>query len=299
MLDQTRLTQAYADATRRWPGVSWPVEHYQSHLNGEAPPHAGDLYLSGAAGYRVDAAWALIETEFGPEVVRILKRLPTADYSLDDLWGDTRQKLIDDHPADDDPLLPDLPEDAGQPGARPAKIIRYRGKVPLVNYMVLAARRLAISRKRQMQSRCTTLSLSGGGGGSGDDEDRPWEQPDSAAADPAEEAWDNEVAEALVRCLSNALDELSTEQRFLLRMVYDRGMMQKDAGQMLGWSPFKTSRQLKEATQRLGAALESAFVGRVNLASSAVKEAWGKAWASHWREESMQADRVGASEGVG
>jgi len=273
--------------TRAWPGVGWSAAAYHEHQGDQSPPHPADLYLAGAAGYRLDAAWVAIESELSPEGVRILKRLPTADYDLDDLWGDTRQKLIEDHPADSEPLLPDLPEDSGGPGRRPAKIIRYRGKVPLVNYLVLAARRLAISRKRQMVSRGATLSLSGGGR---DEDEGPPQQMDASSPDPAQNAADREAGVKLAKRLRQALGELSPEQRFLIRMVYDRGMMQKDVGAMLGFSPFKTSRQMKDAMAKLGDALAEALEAD---ASQAIKTAWEQAWKESWADEE-QSLQVGA-----
>ena len=237
-MTQPDVHSLYDQAAKRWPSVSWARDVYATHLGGENPAHAVDMYVAGAAGHRVGAAWEVIEEEFAPGVQRVLQRVPTADYAVGDLWGETRTKLMEDDP--DQPALTD--------GRQPARIIRYRGQVRLLNYLVLIAKRRAITRQRRMRP---TLSLTR------DDEDEPQaEIPDTSTAAPDASLREQETAEKMTQAVRDAYAALTAEQQFLIMMVYRQGMKQKDTGAMLGWSPFKTTRQLGKAMDALLAALK-------------------------------------------
>src|SRR5437660_5672012 len=153
-MQSARVDEAYGQATSRWPGVAFGRPEYAAHVGDPPPPYAVDMYLAGAAGYRVDEAWRVIERELGPSTRGILRRQPTADLSVEELWNETLVRLMDE-----DAQRPPLP--AG--GRRPAKIVRYRGLVALLNYLTVVARRTAISRKRGMRE------VSGSAPGDSDD----------------------------------------------------------------------------------------------------------------------------------
>jgi RNA polymerase sigma factor (sigma-70 family) len=226
-----KTDQWFKEATNRWPAVKWPKAAYDAHLAGESPPYPIDLFLAGAAGYRIDAAWEAIESDFAPKAKNILQRQPTADMGAEELWAETILRVIAEDPQRDP--LPDQ--------RRPAFIIRYRGLVQLINYLILIAKRIGIQRKRRMRG---TLSLSA------DDAGHPHDFPQDSPS-PPEQLESSEDAAALRSAIAAAYEKLSSEQRFLIAMVYRSGMKQKDAGKMLGWSEFKTCRQLASAMETL------------------------------------------------
>jgi len=319
----------YDTACARWPALGWPRDAYERHLNGELPGHPSDLYLGGAAGHRLDPAWAAIETDLAPGVQKILRGLPTADYDLEDLWGEVREKLMSDdtsgtgapgeasgtgvppvgqsHAGGGSKKLsaqptptPDLPD-----GRRPARIVRYRGKVSLTNYLVLIARNKARDRKRQLVRQGHTGSLDATAGSDADGRagfSTATTHADARAADPGDHAAVREQAAHLVERLRAARQNLSVYQRVLLRLVYGQGMQQKDAGALLGrfdpkhpdgWSPFKTSRALTDAKTKLREALGDALNLSEADASPDLNAAWEQAWQAVWSQET--ADEAAAS----
>lgn len=331
----------YDTAHARWPALGWPREAYHQHLNGEHPAHPADLYLGGAAGHRLDPAWAAIETDLAPGVQKILRGLATADYDLEDLWGEVREKLMSDDnrhagvirgtvvpsgtgvpPVDQSPAgggseelsdsgitapppseptpTPDLPD-----GRRPARIVRYRGKVSLTNYLVLIARNKARDRKRQLVRQGHTGSLDAAAGSDADGRaglSTATTHADDRAPDPGVHAGIREQAAHLVERLRDARKTLSVHQRVLLRLVYGQGMQQKDAGTLLGkfdpknpdgWSPFKTSRALTDAKTKLREALGDALNLTEADAAPDLNAAWEQAWQAVWSQET--ADEATAS----
>ena len=257
-----RIAADYERAAKRWAAVSWPLDNYRAHVGDEHPTHPIDLYLAGAAGHRVDAAWTVIEVELSDPTKRILTGLPKADYAIDDLWADARARLMENEPKG-----PQLPN-----GSPPARIIRYRGKVSLLNYFVVVARRLAIGRKRKIRP---TLSLAA-------TEDGPAPDPaDTATVAPDAAAERGEVAMAMRNALAEAWGRLPTEQRFLLAMIYGQGTKQKEAGAMLKWLPFKTNRQVKAAK----ATLKEALLALRDVEwTSQLTAVWESCWSEHWKD---------------
>jgi DNA-directed RNA polymerase specialized sigma24 family protein len=247
----------FAEASARFPSVKWDRIAFYRHLGKESPRFPLDLFLAGAAGYRLDSAWEVIEADLGPKARSVLQRQPLADLSAEELWGETILRLI----AEDEqkPMLPD--------GRRPAYIIRYRGLVQLLNYLIVIAKRVAIGRKRRMRP---TVSLSG------KNEDEGGHDVTADAPSPAEISEGGEEASALRSAIATAYGRLSPEQRFLIAMVYRSGMKQKEAGTMLGWSEFKTCRSLAAAMEDL----------RKSIARWAGSE-WDGQMAAAW-EESLQ-----------
>jgi len=226
------IEQWFMEATARWPAVQWPRQSYVQHLGRQWPPYPLDLYLAGAAGHRVDAAWEAIESDLGPKARSVLPRQPSADLTAEELWAEAISRLIAE-----DPQRPALHD-----GRRPALIIRYRGLVQLLNYLIVIAKRVGIGRKRRMRP---ALSLSGTG---------PGDDPHDVAQDgptPVQSLEMSEEAAQLAAAVSSAYAVLAPEQKFLIAMVYRNGMKQKDAGSMLGWSEFKTCRSLAAAMESL------------------------------------------------
>lgn len=242
---QSTADDLFAGATAQWPEVEWDHAAFVRHLAGESPKYSSDLYLGGAAGHRLDAAWRVIERDLGPGVRRVLARFPTADFTVDDLWGDSLARLMEDHPGS--AALPD--------GRFPARIVQYRGLVPLLNYIILVGRRLAVQRQRERVRR-PVMSLASAARGrradvDGNDGRRVPDPADRRTVAPDAAAEGAEIAGRMRSAVGRAFAALSIEQQFLITMVYRQGMKQKAAGALLGWSEFKTSRQLSAAMNYL------------------------------------------------
>ena len=138
------IEKAYKNAIARWAKILWPKELFARHVdcvrsNDVKPVHLEDLYLAGAAGSRIDPAWEVIDAELSGRIMNSLSNMPLADMTPQDAWSETLAKVIDDD-TEKDPL-PD--------GRRPAKIIRYRGLVKLINYLIVISKRIAIQRNRK------------------------------------------------------------------------------------------------------------------------------------------------------
>lgn len=264
----------YEAARRRWPRVDWPRRAFEALCQREPPRYPDDLYLAGAAGHRIDAAWGAIEDEVSPQVCRILHRQPRADYTTEDLWGEIRTRLMEE-----DEQAPPLPS-----GVHPARILRYRAKVRLVAYLVVVAKRLAISRARRRQP----LSLT-----AANDETPDHEPADPRAGAPPQVTSQAELIARLEQAVASAYATLDPEQRFLVAMVFGQGVRQKRAGAMLGWSESKTSRALSAVAQRLGEALED--LGEAEW-DGAMRDRWIEAWRTCWAKADAPAaepDAVG------
>ena len=252
------VRRAYQEAKQSWPSVLWDYEDYQTHYNtGDRPDHPVDLYLAGAAGYRVGSAWTVIEMELGPKARHVLQFQPIADMTVEDVWGETMARMMDN----------DLEYPATTVGMTPAKIIRYRARTKLINYLITIARRLAIERERRRHivEFAPIDSL-----------DAP---PDSSDPSPDEIVENAELLEKMQECLNAAYGRLSAEQKLLLTMVYREGMKQKEAGAMLGWSAFKTSRQLAKAIKSLRSGLDA--IGEAEC-SQLLTAGWSAAWENCW-----------------
>jgi len=232
------LQEQFEIAKQRWPGVAWERAAFEKHLDREPCKNPEDLYLGGAAGHRIDQAWVVIETELGPATKKVLSRHALADFSPDELWSDTVGKLIAEDQKNQ--KLPD--------GRWPAYIIRYRGKISLLNFLILAARRIAIQRNRRLKPTMRIASDS-------DEDDGARHEPAAATDSPAQAAQESELIQRLERAVAAVWAELSSDQQFLLGTAAAGSMQQKEAGKLLGLSAFQANRAVKDAREKLESAM--------------------------------------------
>jgi len=260
------IEKAYKNAISRWAKILWPKELFAKHVDGVRshdvkPLYLEDLYLAGAAGFRIDPAWEVIDSELSPRIMNSLANMPLADMTPQDAWSETLAKVIDDD-AEKDPL-PD--------GRRPAKIIRYRGLVKLLNYLLVISKRIAIQRNRKKKPDCFLSALDGF------DKAAP-----NTADSPTERLLTKDTMMLVFEKLQQAYKSLSTEQRFLIMMVYRKGMRQKEAGKMIGFSESKTTRHLKKA---IGIIKENfASTDGVDLTGD-VEKAFASLWQKAWTDQ--------------
>ena len=239
------VQKLYQTATQHWPGVAWTLAAYREHLGmncESSPSHPEDLYLAGAAGHRVQSAWLQIEEHFSLPTRQILKKQPTADLSVDDLWLKILVKLMDD----------DADYGSMSDGRTPARIIRYRGKVKLLHYFVVIGKRFAISRNRRKDQANVSM----------DQVARANEQPLSQrlTGDVLQASDDAALREELAplrKILRDAFEGLDKQQQFLIVMVYGQQMKQKKAADLLSITESKASRLLSAAMEHLRQQLES------------------------------------------
>lgn len=251
------IQSAYNQANQRWPEISWPLRDYKEHLemipsNGTDVKYPIDYYLAGSAGHRVDLAWATIHEDIRPEVLKVLRRYPEGEYSIDDLWAETVLKLMDD-----DDRFSKLPD-----GRYHAKIIRYRGLVRLINYFITIARRLAIQQYRKKKPESFSDELI-----------------DKLKVDitPQDQISCKEQIRHIEKSLQKALDLLTEEQKFLIVMVYREGMKQKDVAKIIGLSDFTANRRIKSAIKTIKESIvEIVNEGKLDL------KIWQQVWEAAW-----------------
>ena len=239
------IERAIRNIRLRWPSLLWSRSEYESHIvlcssNSDKmePTQLEDLYLGGSAGYRIDEAWSLIHTELSDKVATIMDRRANAALGGEELWSRTVERLIED--ASEREKLSD--------GRFPAKIIRYRGLVKLMNYLITVASRIAISENRRSKS----VSLS--------DLHVESSQFASDQKSPSQDICESDQAKRAISAIMLAHQNLTEEQQFLIMMVYRKGMTQKDAGKLLGISEFKASRLLKKAIANLQRAVANSGI---------------------------------------
>lgn len=249
---------AYRSGREAWPAVPLAeAEHAAAWAidPGKPPLHPEDYFLAAAGGMHIDKAWEQVESSVGPRVRRCLSFQATADYFIEDLWSDTLLAVMAELPAEDVPIRLNPPR-------RCAKLLRYRARVKLVNYLVTIGKRLAISRQRKRKP------ITGLPTARRDDTDRAVavELEDTRAAEPAQSAARSEAYVAFLGRLSAALDRLTTEQRYLITQVYLNAGKQKEVARQLGWTESKASRQLKSALAALQEVVQQTPAGDLDAA---------------------------------
>lgn len=260
-----KIEKAYRNAVARWAKVVWPVGRFGEHVESirscnVEPVYMEDLYLAGAAGWRIDSAWEVIDAEFSGRLKRCVSSLPLADMTADDVWSEMLTKIIDED--NEREALPD--------GRQPAKIIRYQGLVKLLNYFIVIAKRIAIQRNRKKKPDSFFSMLDG-----------LEKATPSNTESPDKMLVTKDTLEIVFNRLAEAYESLTTEQRFLIMMVYRKGMLQKQAGKLLGWSESKTARQIKKGIELIKSRL--ADTDGFNFSQNAEK-AFSALWQRAWRQ---------------
>ena len=101
---------AYRSGREAWPSVGLTEEGHAAAWAidpGQPPVYVEDYFIAAAGGLYIDQAWHEIEAVIGPRVRRCLSYQATADYFIEDLWGDILLKV-----------MAELPPDCSAPGPR-------------------------------------------------------------------------------------------------------------------------------------------------------------------------------------
>lgn len=253
--------QLWEDAQATWPGVTWALEAFQSHLGETPPTHPSDLYVAGAAGHRINPAWSSIDETYRDMVVRRLERTARADLEAEDLWSEAVARMMRDDPESG-------MTDQGDPVMH---IARYRGLTRLPWHFLAAARTIAIDRHRKQSRGPRHVSADAAADiahGGGDD-------------DPALITGQEELADVLANAVVQAFESLEVQHQFLLAAIYRDGLGKADAGAVVGLSPWQTSRELRKAEEQLRLQVQHAVPGQW---SPSTRAAWDHGWRQCWKQ---------------
>lgn len=251
-----RIEQWHAEAHERWPHIAWPLARFLTHVGESTPAHPHDLYIGGAAGWRVTPAWIELNASFAPKVRSVFRRLPTADMDEDELWSEVVAKLMEDHPEQE----PDTDS-----GVRPCRLVSYRGDAALVNFLILVGRRIAISKARSTKPEVGGQAFEAAEASIGT----------NGTPRPGTIREDREMFDAALATLRGALEGVPSEARAVFLLAKGHGVKQSTIAKRLGWSEAKVSRKITLATERLAEAISSdrKLDGFVPSA-----EAWEQIW---------------------
>lgn len=230
------LSQATETARAQWPQVIQPAEQFVRHLAQRLPKasdgqsvdralkglHLAELHLACACVQGLPAAIAVLDGEFLarlPERLRRNARLTAA--VIDEVCQMVRVKLL-----------------VGTPESGP-QIAEYEGRGPLLNWLLVMAARLA---ERLLAS------------------DKPSTEDDvivaldsmQAPGDDAElELLKRRYGEAYRQAVHDAFSALSTDNRYVLKLYYVKGLSTPKLGELLGVHSSTISRRLESIRQQI------------------------------------------------
>jgi len=229
------LGAAFCRARKNWPEVDWPAPAFEAHSGIVAPEGSEnpvDLYLSGAAGFRVAEAWAALEQEARERAVAHLRRYRLGGSDAEDLWRDAIAKLSDvDHD------FPAAPLQALGFQEVPAKIARFAGRCSIQNYVLLVAKRVGMT-QRQREAAATSAI-------------QELARQSGEVYERAGHSTYNDGCASVERAVREALGSRSHEDRVLFYMVYLQGRSQREGATFLGWSESRASRSLRDTRKAI------------------------------------------------
>lgn len=239
--------------------VGWDADAFEQHRREEETRYLDDLYLAGAAGNRLDAAWSYIEIAVGPRTIGAVRKRPTANIDPEDLWSEARSKLYEDDPRGN----------ALEDGRQPAKIIRYRARIPLWSYAATIATRIAISKARRPVEHAYTDGT---------------DLMDSQSSDMSH----SERAD-LQSSFTKGVEQLTEDQRLTLSLVFGASMPQNRVAAMMGWSESKVSRQISAAVETIHSEIQPLLSTDVfTLANQILPEVWRRCWTAELANRSVK-----------
>ncbi len=256
---QDLIQEIWEQAQASWPAVSWSLEAYRQHMGETSPTYPQDLYVAGAAGYRIQEAWASIDNAFRMMVIQKLERSAKSDMEAEDLWAEAVAKLMREDPQ----------TGINEVGEPVMHIIRYRGMTKLPWYFLATARTIAIDRHRQRERGPRQQSI-----------DAPDDLVRSNQDDPSFSSAQSETIKALMNAVLSGFESLEAIHQYLLASIYRDGMSKAEAGAIAGLSPWQTSRELRKAEEHMRLRVQHALPGEWN---SLTRDAWSHGWQQCWQ----------------
>ncbi|MBG84723.1 MAG: hypothetical protein CMJ40_09275 [Phycisphaerae bacterium] len=233
--------------------------------------------MAGAAGYRIQEAWASIDKAYRMMVIHKLERSAKADMEAEDLWSEAVARMMREDPETGH-------NDADEPVMH---IARYRGMTRLPWYFLATARTIAIDRHRRRERgpRQQSTDFS-------EDVSRI-----SQMDDPSFASTQSETMKALAAAVLSGFESLEANHQYLLAAIYRDGMSKAEAGAIAGLSPWQTSRELRKAEEHMRLRVQHALPGEWNALT---KDAWIHGWQQCWRvsDAPTEPDRNSRSEDV-
>ena len=147
--DRYPVLEEYRAACEAWPTLAWDYDKFARRYRrsiealSQRSLHSADLYLAGAAAEGIAEAWRLIETEYGPRVIRSMqRRRRISEEAAEDIWCETRTRLME-------------PVEIADASGTAARIGHYKGNTPLLSYMLAAVSNRMNDRIRREKVRQT------------------------------------------------------------------------------------------------------------------------------------------------
>lgn len=204
--DLERRLHEILDACRAaWPGLGVPEPAFVRHLAENLPGagdldsrlarmHCPDLYLACGCALRDPVALAAFDGKILGQAVPVLQRMGLSASQIDEVVQVVRTKLL-------------VADEQGR-----APLMAYAGRGPLVGWVRTAARRTALSLRRNMDEQI---------GGDGDDHGL---HRIPIPADAELEYLRNRYQAEFKRAIEDAIAALEPEQRRVLRLHYQDGL---------------------------------------------------------------------------
>ena len=256
-------TEHYARAVSRWPGLAWSQAAFCLHADHVGAPesaHLVDLFLSGAAGFRVGKAWDEVANLTHDTAIGFLAKYERDTDDREDLYTSVISRLLapdNDFPASDfEHLGYDL---------TPCKIIRFNASASLTTYVVAGVENEARSKARRRASKPQTHALG---------ENASLVQTEPEGANYPDQV---ELLARVEQALHSEADQLPAEDRLLYLLLVERGMLKKDAAAFLGWGDnTKATKRFQKLGWRIRKIVEQALGEPSSPQNTQELAAWGK-----------------------
>ncbi len=138
----------YRAAKDRWPEIDWPESEFHYHYcraAGHKTTHHEDMFLAGAAGYRIGSAQDRIHTDYSPRAKGVLAQAAKeASLSIEEVWNEIFVRILQDEP---DYKIDS--ESRKRMGRAAAKIVEYKGERELGGYLITIGTNYIIDQHRQ------------------------------------------------------------------------------------------------------------------------------------------------------
>lgn len=236
----SRLSSLYMNARQAWPDVEFDevafTAYLARHWPHELPPDAylesvkgEDLYLAGACAHGMRGAVEAFDQRFMRLIPKTLAHMRLGQDVLEDLQQELRTRLL-----------------VAPPGELP-RIASYAGRGSLEKWLQATAIRLALNwldraeNRNRIDSEEESVLL-----------ERMARRGETGALRSAELALQQDAYREVTKdSLRVAFQQLSREQRTLLRLHYLDGLRMEEIGSLLGVHKATISRRLTDARARI------------------------------------------------
>jgi RNA polymerase sigma-70 factor (ECF subfamily) len=248
-LDLERRLHEILDACRAaWPGLGVPDDAFVRHLAENLPAEGDldsclsrlncpDLYLACGCAVSDSAALATFDGRILSQAASVLQRMGLSGPQIDEVVQVLRTKLL-------------VADERGR-----SPLMAYAGRGPLVGWVRTAARRTALSLRRNMDEQI------------GDDGDRGLDRI-PIPADAELEYLRNRYQAEFKRAVEDAIATLDAEQRRVLRLHYQDGLSIDRIHVLLGVHRATAARWIRAAATAVRDETHRLLHARLGLSSA-------------------------------